>query len=268
MPDISGMGSRLTGNGDSVFQIVVGTDDRSALRAIIEEHFAPKAALISSEEVTVPKLFISDMDSTMIEQECIDELADFAGLKDQVSAITERAMRGKIDFEAALRERVALLKGLPETAIGKCLAERIKPMPGARTLVQTLRANGCQTVLVTGGFHHFADAVAGDLGFERVLGNRLEVSNGKLTGGLAGPVINASAKLASLENERSKLASGSVLATGDGANDIPMLEAADYGVAYKAKPSARAASSGWIDEGDLTSILSLLGIREYDWVVD
>jgi phosphoserine phosphatase len=177
-------------------------------------------------------------------------------------------MQGELDFEAALRERVALLKDLPEQAIVKCLQQKITPMPGARTLVQTLRANGCKTVLVTGGFHHFADSIGEQLGFDRVVGNRLAVAGGKMTGELDGPIADSATKLAVLEEERSKIDDGSVLAMGDGANDIPMIEAANYGIAYKAKPTARAASSGWIDSGDLTAVLSLLGIREYDWIVD
>ncbi|WP_348631932.1 phosphoserine phosphatase SerB [Pontixanthobacter sp. CEM42] len=267
MTDISGLGSRITGNGDAVLQMIVGDGDKPKLRQIIEEHFSPSAALFSDGDITIPSLFVSDMDSTMIEQECIDELADFAGLKDKVSDITERAMQGELDFEDALRERVALLKGLPESDITKCLNLKITDMHGARTLVQTLRAQGCKTVLVTGGFHHFADTVAERLGFDRVVGNRLGVAGGKLTGKLDGPIADSATKLSVLNEEREKIGSGAVLATGDGANDIPMIEAASYGIAYKAKPKARAASSGWIDRGDLTAILSLLGIQEYDWSV-
>ena len=238
-------------------------------RAILDAHFAPIDAMITKSDVTVPQLLVSDMDSTMIGQECIDELADFAGLKPQIAAITERAMQGELDFEAALRERVGLLEGLGEDAIQRCLDERIRPMAGARTLVQTLKAQGCRTVLVTGGFHHFADEVAGWLGFERVVGNRLEVANGKLTGGLAGPIADSSTKLEVLLTEVDKIGENTIsLATGDGANDIPMIQAASYGVAYHAKPKARAAAGGWIDRGDLTSVLKLLGVPESEWVTD
>ena len=223
--------------------------------------------IVSGEEISVPKLFVSDMDSTMIEQECIDELADFAGLKDRVADITERAMQGELDFEDALRERVRLLQGLDESAIATCLAERITAVPGARTLVQSLRAKGCKTVLVTGGFHHFADAVAEQLSFDRVVGNRLEVAKGKLTGGLIGAITDSGVKRTVLEEEQGALLAGSTsLATGDGANDIPMLEAADYGFAYHAKPKARAAANGRIDRGDLTNVLHLLGIAQGDWI--
>ncbi len=190
-------------------------------------------------------------------QECIDELADFAGIKDKVADITERAMRGELEFESALRERVSLLHGLGERAIDNCLVERIRPVAGARTLVQTLKARGCRCVLVTGGFHHFADRVAEQLGFDRVVGNRLAVANGQLTGELAGPVSDASTKLATLKEERDMLGEGArVLAAGDGANDIPMLQAADYGIAYRAKPAARDAASGRIVSEDLTVISS------------
>lgn len=214
-------------------------------------------------------VLLADMDSTMIEQECIDELADFAGLKDRIAAITERAMQGELDFESALRERVGLLKNLPEAAIAQCLEERIRPMPGARTLVSTLKSRGCHTVLVTGGFHSFADPVAELLGFDRVVGNRLGLHEGMLTGGLVGGIVDSSVKKKVLLEETERLgAEVFSLATGDGANDIPMIEAASYGIAYRAKPKARSAADGWIDRGDLTSILSLLGIARQDWVFD
>jgi phosphoserine phosphatase len=206
------------------------------------------------------------MDSTMIAAECIDELADFAGIKPQIAAITERAMLGELDFEAALRERVALLAGLPETAIGDCLATRIAMMPGARTLVETLKARGCYTVLVTGGFHQFADPVAEELGFERVVANRLDIVDGRLTGRLVGPIVDSSVKRAALLEEAVRLGAAATLATGDGANDIPMLQAATYGLAFAAKPRARAAADGWIDRGNLTGVLDLLGIPVGDWV--
>ena len=250
-----------------VLQISFPHGDRAAVARILTEHFGPCDMLIADHEIEVPRLFVSDMDSTMIGQECIDELADFAGFKDKVAPITERAMRGEIDFEAALKERVALLEGLGEFAIDRCLSERIRPTPGARTVVQTLRAKGCRTVLVTGGFHHFADPVAQQLGFERVVGNRLAVDNGTLTGKLAGRISDASTKRETLEEERDKLGEGArVLATGDGANDIPMIEAADYGVAYRAKPAAREAANGRIERENLTPLLSLLGIPKSEWV--
>lgn len=242
-------------------------DDFAALRAQIEAAHAPCDALLSDHPPVIPQVFVSDMDSTMIMAECIDELADFAGIKPQIAAITERAMQGELDFESALRERVALLAGLPETAIAECLATRIAMMPGAKVLVETLKDKGCRTVLVTGGFHQFADPVAEELGFERVVANRLEVAGGKLTGGLTGPITDSAVKRAVLLEEAARLGAGTVsLATGDGANDIPMLEAATYGIAFAAKPKARAAADGWIDRGNLTGVLELLGIPEAQWV--
>lgn len=231
--------------------------------AAIDRVFAPADMLVSRGGVELPQVFVSDMDSTMIGQECIDELADYAGLKPQIAAITERAMLGELDFVAALRERVALLEGLEESAISDCLAERIRPEPGARNLVATLAALGSRTVLVTGGFHHFADPVGAMLGFDRVVGNRLEVTGGRLTGGLLGQITDSAVKAAVLREEA---AEGRLsLATGDGANDIPMIRAATYGFAYRAKPKARAAANGRIDRGDLTAVLSLLGIPRREW---
>ncbi len=252
-----------------VLQISLPDGERARLTGILTEHFGECDLLVADHEIEVPRLFVSDMDSTMIGQECIDELADFAGIKDKVADITERAMRGELEFKSALKERVGLLEGLEEGAIATCLDQRIQPVPGARALVNTLRSKGCRTVLVTGGFHHFADPVAEQLGFERVVGNRLGVAGGALTGLLAGPVSDASTKLATLEDERSQLGEGArVLATGDGANDIPMIEAADYGIAYRAKPKAREAANGRIASVELTAILKLLGIAESEWVED
>ena len=234
--------------------------------AAIDAVYAPADMLVSENEITIPRLFVSDMDSTMIGQECIDELADYAGLKPQISAITKRAMQGELDFGAALRERVALLEGLDESAIHACLTDRITATPGAKVLVATLAALGTRTVLVTGGFHHFADPVAEMLGFHRVVGNRLAVEGGKLTGGLVGPITDSAVKAAVLREELSILGEGAhSLAAGDGANDIPMIEASTYGFAYKAKPKARAAANGRIDAGDLTAVLTLLGIPREEW---
>ena len=250
-------------------QIAVHGSDRGTLSEVLDRLFAPADLLITDHEPRLPQLFISDMDSTMIMAECIDELADFAGLKPQIAAITERAMQGELDFETALRERVQLLRGLPESAIAECLATRIAPMPGARVLVETLKAKGCKTVLVTGGFHQFADPVAEQLGFEMVVANRLEVIDGKLTGGLVGAITDSAVKRAVLIEEAARIAPDAVsLATGDGANDIPMLIEATYGIAFAAKPKARAAADGWVDRGDLTGVLELLGIPREDWIWD
>ena len=260
-------GAQMLDHCGDVLQIMLrGGDPRTLLR-VLDAHFQPSDVLVSEDEIRVPDLFVSDMDSTMIGQECIDELADFAGIKPQIAAITERAMQGELDFESALRERVGLLEGLDEAAIGQCLAERIRPLEGARALVATLKHRGCRTVLVTGGFHHFADPVAEEIGFEQVVGNRLAVEGGKLTGRLVGAITDSSVKQRVLREELARLGDEAVsLATGDGANDIPMLQAATWGLAYRGKPKARAAADGWIDRGDLTSVLKLFEIPESDWV--
>jgi phosphoserine phosphatase len=250
-----------------VLELMLPEGDSAVLLPILDEHFVLSDVLVARHEFRIPSVFVSDMDSTMIGQECIDELADYAGIKPQIAAITERAMQGELDFEAALRERVGLLRGLDEGAIERCLSERIRLNPGARTLVATLRARGCKTVLVTGGFHHFADPVADQIGFEGVVGNRLAVDDGRLTGGLVGPITDSGVKRQVLLQEAEKLGvQATTLATGDGANDIPMLEAASYGIAYRAKPKARAAANGWVDSGDLTAILKLLGVSEENWI--
>lgn len=250
-----------------VLAIELAAGDPAPVRAILDAAFPGADLLLTDRPFAIPRVFVSDMDSTMIGQECIDELADFAGIKPQIAAITERAMQGELDFEAALRERVALLAGAPASAIAQCLAERVRPVEGARTLVATLKAHGCRAVLVTGGFHQFADVVAAQLGFERVVANRLEVVDGKLTGGLLGAICHSGTKCDTLAEEATRIGQGAVtLATGDGANDIPMLEAATYGMAYRAKPKARAAADGWIESENLTAILHLLGIPEREWV--
>ncbi|WP_285710267.1 phosphoserine phosphatase SerB [Erythrobacter oryzae] len=253
--------------GDAgVLELHMDGSDAAAVLAAIDGTFEAPAMLVARGSIEVPRLFVSDMDSTMIGQECIDELADYAGIKAQIADITERAMQGELDFEAALRERVALLAGLDEGAIAQCLAERITATPGAKTLVATLAALGTRTVLVTGGFHHFADPVAEMLGFQRVVGNRLAVEGGKLTGGLIGSITDSAVKAAVLREELGGLGEGAhSLATGDGANDIPMIEAATYGFAYRAKPKARAAANGRVDSEDLTSVLILLGVPKADW---
>ncbi|QIG53058.1 phosphoserine phosphatase SerB [Altererythrobacter sp. BO-6] len=259
--------ARMLDTSGDVLQLALPEADTAKLMQVLGDHFGPADMLVAASDIDLPRLFVSDMDSTMIGQECIDELADFAGIKHHVAAITERAMQGELDFESALRERVMLLRDLSEEAIFECLATRIKPMPGARVLVETLKSKGCRTVLVTGGFHHFADPIGEQLGFERVVGNRLAIDGGKLTGELVGAITDSSVKRATLEAELAEMGEGAVsLATGDGANDIPMLVAADYGVAYRAKPAAKLAANGWIDRGDLTSVLKLLGIPESEWV--
>jgi phosphoserine phosphatase len=216
-------------------------------------------------------LFLADMDSTMIGQECIDELADYVGLKAHVAAITERAMRGEIEFAPALRERVALLKGLPASVVDEVIAERISLMPGARTLVATLRKNGAHTCLVSGGFTLFTGRIAAMIGFDENHANTLLLdTDDRLTGQVAEPVLGREAKLATLIELRQRygLAPEATLVTGDGANDIAMIEAAGLGVAYHAKPKVAEAAAARIDHGDLTALLHVQGYRRDEFVAD
>ncbi len=212
-------------------------------------------------------LLVADMDSTMITVECIDELADYAGIKPEIAAITEAAMRGELDFAAALDARVVLLKGLDAGAIERCRAERVRIMPGAKTLVRTMRARGATTVLVSGGFTAFAEPVAAEIGFDRVIANRLEIVGGALAGTVAKPIVDSSAKLATLLEARAALglADAATLAVGDGANDLAMIGAAGLGVAYHAKPIVAAEAAARIDHGDLTALLWAQGIARSEW---
>lgn len=214
------------------------------------------------------KLFLADMDSTMIGQECIDELADFAGLKAHVSAITERAMRGEIAFEPALRERVALLKGLPVTVVDEVLRERITLTPGARELVGTMRKNGAYTCLVSGGFTLFTNAVAAKIGFQENRANTLLADGGNLSGQVAEPILGREAKKATLGELRAKLKldASETIAVGDGANDLDMLRESGLGVAFHAKPAVAAAAAARIDHGDLTALLYAQGYRRDEFV--
>ena len=215
------------------------------------------------------KLFLADMDSTMIGQECIDELAGFVGLKDRVAAITERAMRGELDFRAALIERVWLLGGMAEATIAECRAERVRLTRGARTLVQTMKAHGAWSVLVSGGFLPFAAPVAEAIGFDKVVANELEIAGGKLTGQVAEPIVDSSAKLDTLRAEAAArgLALADTLAVGDGANDIPMITSAGLGIGYHPHPAAAAAADAAIRHHDLTALLWAQGYARRQWVM-
>ena len=252
-----------------VLEIAIPEGTREVVAPLVEVHFQAQAALFADDFIEIPRLIVSDMDSTMIGQECLDELADFAGVKPLVAEITERAMRGELDFAGALQERVGLLEGLEEDAIDRCLAERILPTPGAGTLVATLKAHGAQSILVTGGFHRFADSIGLQLGFDRVIANRLLIADGKLTGQVQQPICDSSTKESTLVQEANRLGDRArTLAIGDGANDMAMLAAADYGIAYRAKPKTRAAANGWVDCEDLTALLLLLGIDRQKWVMN
>lgn len=207
-------------------------------------------------------LLIADMDSTIIPVECIDELADYAGVKAQVSDITERAMRGELDFDGALRARVALLTGLPETALAQCYAERVSLNPGAKTLVETMNARGAMTALVSGGFTYFTSRVATAAGFQMNRANTLIVQNGALSGQVGTPILGRQAKLDSLDAlcAAHGLSHAQVIAVGDGANDMAMIEAAGLGVAYHAKPALQAAANAILNHSDLRALLALQGI--------
>jgi len=217
------------------------------------------------------KLLLADMDSTMIGQECIDELAAEIGKRAHVAAITERAMRGEIAFEPALRERVALLKGLDRASILGVIASKITLTPGGSVLVQTMRANGAHTVLVSGGFSVFTSVIAERIGFHEHQANELLFGEeSRLSGLVAEPVLGKDAKLAALEQLRDKhgLSVEETLAVGDGANDLAMLEASGLGIAFHAKPEVAAAADARIDHGDLTALLYAQGYRREEFVTD
>jgi phosphoserine phosphatase len=214
------------------------------------------------------KLLISDMDSTMIDQECIDELADCVGLKAHVAAITERAMRGELDFAEALRERVGLLTGLATSELERTYATCITPMAGAKTLLATMKARGAYAVLVSGGFTFFTTRVAALLGFDAQEANQLLLENNRLTGTVADPILDKHSKRTALLRyaAQQNLAPADVLAVGDGANDLPMLLEAGLGVAYHAKPLVVAQARAAIRHNDLTALLFAQGIAKRDWV--
>lgn len=216
------------------------------------------------------RLLMADMDSTMIPVECIDEIADFAGVKPQVAAITERAMLGELDFEAALRERVGLIKGLPEAALADVYAQRIRLNPGARTLVRTMAAHGAHTALVSGGFTYFTERVAAAAGFAEHRANRLLFTDGFLNGAVAEPILGRAAKLEALHEISGRVGVdlAEVIAVGDGANDLSMIEAVGLGVAFRAKPALAAGADAVIAHGDLTALLFLQGYSESDFVTD
>jgi phosphoserine phosphatase len=213
------------------------------------------------------RLLIADMDSTMIQCECIDELADYAGLKAEVAAVTEAAMRGELDFAAALDARVALLAGMDAAVLDQCRRERVRLMAGAQALVQTMAANGAHTLLVSGGFTAFTAPVAAEIGFAEQRANTLLIADGRLTGTVARPIVDAATKRAELLAAAAAYAMplSATLAVGDGANDIPMLEAAGLGIAYYAKPKASAAADAAVRVGDLTVLLRAQGYRRVEW---
>jgi phosphoserine phosphatase len=213
------------------------------------------------------RLILADMESTIIANEMLDEIADLAGLKERIAAVTARAMNGEIDFADALRERVALLRDLPESALAAAGA-RIRIDPGAAALIATMRANGAYAALVSGGFNIYADRIGAMLGFDAVVANEIEVSGGRLTGKVREPIVTAATKLASLQRLASErgLPLAATLAVGDGANDLPMIEAAGLGVAYHGKPALAARARARIDHADLTALLYFQGYRREEFV--
>ena len=261
-------GQSLWLDRDKAADLFFATDPVSA-RAALADIGQGIDVIVQPVEGRAKALLIADMDSTMITVECIDELADYAGIKPQIAEITERAMRGELDFEGALDERVALLKGLPDSAIDRCRAERVVIMGGAKALVRTMKARGARTLLVSGGFTRFTGPVAAEIGFDMHVANVLEIADGALLGTVTRPIVDAARKRAELE---AAIAGGIdralTLAVGDGANDIPMIEGAGLGVAYHAKPKPRAAAAAEIVHGDLSVLLYAQGIGSADWVVD
>jgi len=214
------------------------------------------------------RLLVADMDSTMIGQECIDELADYAGFREQVSDITERAMRGELSFEPALRERVKLLKGLEVDIVPRVIAERITPTPGGRTLVMTMRAKGAYTALVSGGFTVFTEPVSLSIGFNEHRSNTLVVEAGRLTGEVLPPILGREAKRGALIELRDlfSLAPIDTMALGDGANDLDMIQEAGLGVAWRAKPAVAEAAHARLHHSDLTALLYAQGYPRRTWV--
>jgi phosphoserine phosphatase len=243
--------------------------DQRALSECLRELSAGLDVVLQPAADRRKKLFLADMDSTMIGQECIDELADYVGLKEHVAAITDRAMRGDIAFEPALRERVALLRGLPAKVIDDVIDQRIKLTSGARTLIATMRANGTLTCLVSGGFTLFTSRIATMIGFDESRANTLVLDGDKLVGSVAEPIFGRLAKRATLVSLRTRLGieKHETLVAGDGANDLDMILEAGLGVAYHAKPKVAAAAPARIDHSDLTALLYVQGYRQSEFEV-
>ncbi len=249
-----------------------GIADLTALTATLREALAgqPADLFVQKADGRRKRLLLADMDSTMIGQECIDELAAELGLKEKIAAITERAMRGEIEFEPALRERVGALKGLPVATIERVIAERITLTPGGRTLIQTMKANGARCALVSGGFTHFTNAIANMIGFDENHANTLETDGDMLAGTVQEPILGQDAKRSHLHRLTKELGLGAqeTMAVGDGANDLAMICDAGLGVAYHAKPAVAAQAAARIDHGDLTALLYLQGYGEADFCMN
>lgn len=258
--------------GDGAVDLLVEADTVGLVRSTAEAWLAHSGVDICAQPWNGRKkqLLIADMDSTIIGCECIDELADFAGVKAQVSEITERAMRGELDFEEALRERVAMLKGLPLSALQQAYDERVRLNPGARTLVRTMAQHGARCALVSGGFTFFTSRVAKAAGFDLDRANTLHDDGHVLTGTVGDPILGREAKLASLKElaQTAGIDLAQTLAVGDGANDLAMMEASGLGVAYRAKPIVAAQAHAKVDHADLTALLYFQGYRADEFVTD
>lgn len=246
---------------DIFFSVLSGEETQELLTHLLAN--VPFDFIVQSAQGRRKKLLISDMDSTIIEQECIDELADYVGLKSKVAEITERAMNGELDFKSALRERVALLKGLPENILEEAYHKHITFMPGSVELVSTMKANGARCVLISGGFTFFTERVRKHVGFDVQEANILEIENGVLTGRVKEPILDKQAKLNALKFhiEELNIDPYMSLAIGDGANDLPMLQNAGIGVAYHARPNVRSQVKARINHCDLKSVLYLQGYK-------
>jgi len=242
--------------------------DAGAVRAALQAMPGEIDVIVQPAASREKKLLVADMDSTMITIECIDELADYAGIKAQIAEVTERAMRGELDFAEALKARVALLKGLDEAMIDICRTERVKLTPGAKTLIQTMGKRDARTILVSGGFTRFADPVGAEIGFDKVVANVLDIADGKLTGTVVEPIVDSARKQRELEEATAalNLAPDLSVAIGDGANDIPMIKAASLGVAFHAKEKTRAVADAEIRYGDLSVLLYAQGIARGSWL--
>jgi len=255
--------------GPDAADLTVASDLRELVRERLEAALEGRATdvCVQSSEGRRKRLLIADMDSTIIGCECIDELADFAGVKEQVAEITERAMRGELAFEGALRERVAMLKGLGLDKLQACFDDRVRLNPGAETLVRTMAAHGARCVLVSGGFTFFTSRVMAAAGFQANRANTLGDDGAVLTGLVGEPILGREAKLTALREETAALGltPADALAVGDGANDLAMIEVAGLGVAYRAKPVVAAKAHARVDHADLTALLYFQGYRAEDF---